>query len=176
CIVNYDWIRQAHLAGHLQDALGGELVQAWSDSTAAASQAWKNTRSGVAGWPRERGWPWGGAVLVALGVVGANWSPRRRGRGWRLGPRHPATERLRAFRRFQAILARLGIVRRPAETARDLLTSLAERYPGAGLESAARAFVDKYERARFGRNGEADLDLRRELTELHQRARKMRAT
>lgn len=174
-VVNYDWLRQARLAGALQTGVGSGAGALWQSAGAATASAREKVQSALAASPI--GLRWGGlAVLAGLALALA------RRRGWRLGgwrlrrERAPRLDASAAYRGFQRSLKRAGIVRRPAQTAQDLLVALRQRHPSPALAEAAAAFISQYEAARFGSETADGGGLRSELRRVRALARKSQLT
>jgi len=154
-IVNYDWMRQARLAGRLQASLAASATRAWNRGGGAASAAWQQFRAdGGVGGPGRLEWGAGALLLATLGLV---WTGRRR--GWWLGEAAggagsgeaaAARRARRAYRRFQRALERAGFARRPAQTSEELLGEVAAARPESPLLAASTAFVAAYQAVRYG--------------------------
>lgn len=125
-------------------------------------------------WRELLGWLKGGlGVAIALGSAaallgGLVWLVRR--------PRREAeAASTRAYRRFVALAAREGGVVREGDTPGELLSRLRQEPAWEAIAPEAEAFVRAYEAARFGDEGDADLDGRVEaiaarLRDYHKRA------
>lgn len=151
-IVNYDTLRQARLAGHVEDSVGGGALRAWERGSDGIQAAWQALGGLAPAWRRLAGW--GAAALVLVLTAGAGlavWG--RRQHWWRRTGRGDVVavrQAQRANRRFERLLARSGFVRAPAQTSEELLGAVAQRDPHSPLLAAATAFVDAYQHTRFG--------------------------
>ena len=135
--------------------------QVWQDRF----EALEKSRAGrFWGWYRRHWFSWRGG-LVAVGfsllVVGAffavrSLAPAMLGRGWfgrgKSKDRPPVLE---MYRRLEAALGRLGLVRHPAQTAHEFALvaggELAERVEYRRVAHLPRRVVDSFYRVRFGR-------------------------
>lgn len=173
-VVNYDWLRQARLAGGLQGGAGSLAAGVLRDGGAAAAAVWRAARHAPAPGRNRLA---AGVLGLALALVALLCVLVWRRRGPRTG-REPGrlqsarqAQARRAYRAFRRRLARLGVERTPGQTAEELLAALARRAPAAPLAEAAERFVAAYQAARFGGGSAADTGrLRAELRAVRRHA------
>jgi transglutaminase-like putative cysteine protease len=176
-VVNYDWLRQARLAGGLQGDAGSLAAGVLRHGGAAAAAVWRAAARRAPAPGRSRlavavlGLALALVALLCLLVWRRRGQPGARDAG-RWQPARQARAR-RAYRAFRRRLARLGVERTPGQTAEELLAALAQRAPAAPLAEAAEHFVAVYQRVRFGEASAAEIGrLRAALRSVRRYARR----
>jgi transglutaminase-like putative cysteine protease len=176
-VVNYDWLRQARLAGGLQGGVAGAAAGVLRDGGEAAAAAWKAALHPA--YRRHAGWLITVVLSLSLALLAllSGWFWQRRSQRARQAPGHldeaQQARARRAYRSFRRRLARLGVERQPGQTAEELLAALARRSPQPPLAQAAQRFISAYQAVRFGGGtAEETARLRAQLRQVRRVARK----